>query len=129
MSQDVASCPVGSNTAPGGEPNSRRPAQLWSSLQLSDLHYNQYQKIVPGNTNPLRYTSFFVFSDSFNQWFSLLRIRLILARVFLSRQCRRQAAVAWGCVLLSMRCSHSEVVESWNVMLEETSRGHLTAAF
>lgn len=68
----------------GEQHRPRGPAQLWSSLQLSDLRYNQYQKTVPGNTNPLRYTSFSVFSDSFNQWFSLLRIRLILARVFLS---------------------------------------------
>jgi len=33
---------------------------------------------------------------------------------FLSRQCRHRAVVVWGCTLLSMRCSHSEVAGPWN---------------
>lgn len=109
MSQDMASCPVGSNTAPGDPPSSgvrfSYPIYAITSTKKLSLVILTLSDTLP---SPFSLT---LLTSGFRCLGYVLFWRVYF---FLSRRCRRQAAVAWGCILLSMRCSHSEVVGSWN---------------
>lgn len=87
----------------GEQHRPRGPAQLWSSLQYPIYAITSTKKLS---------LVILTLSDTLPSPFSLTLLTsgfrclgyVLFWRVyfFLSRRCRRQAAVAWGCILLSM---------------------------